>query len=55
MLDLGEGYLSKMRQNLFKGILHSIALQQYHENETIVINFTQPGSFLNTFKDNTEK
>ena len=31
MLDLGEGYLSKMRQNLFKGILHSIALQQYHE------------------------
>lgn len=30
MLDLGEEYLSKMRQNLFKGILHSITLQQYH-------------------------
>ena len=30
MMDLGEEYLSKMRHNLFKGILRSITLQKYH-------------------------
>ena len=30
LMDLGEEYLSKMRQNLFKGILHSIALPKHH-------------------------
>ena len=50
MLDLGEEYLSKMRQNLFKGILHSITLQQYHAVKLLTLT---DGLEINTIFDIT--